>query len=254
MRVFGGDRIKGLMGSFGIPEDQPIENRMLTKQLESAQTRIEGFNFDARKQVLAYDDVLNKQRQAIYKRRGKLLMGDKEEVGLMLGELTDLMPEMTEVVEEKKKELGDETWFDVLRRLFLQVTDIIWVEHLEVMNYTRSSVTLRAYGQRDPLIEYRKEAVRLFKEMEESTLHRVAEILPNVKPEAVLREEEELKKTAKAVQEVGGGVKSPVKARESDRLFGRNELVKVTNGKETKEMKFKKAESLIETGEWKLVS
>src|SRR5690606_1471025 len=105
------------------------------------------------------------------------------------------IPEMEEVIEAKKAEFGEEEWFEILRKLFLQVTDIIWVEHLEVMNYTRSSVTLRAYGQRDPLIEYRKEAARLLKEMQESTLRRVAEVLPNIQPEAVAREEEELKKT-----------------------------------------------------------
>ncbi len=253
MRVFGGDRIKGLMGTFGIPEDQPIENRMLTRQLEAAQTRIEGFHFDARKQVLAYDDVINRQRQVVYARRSKLLFGDKEEVEGMMAELVEISPEMAEVIEAKKAEFGEEVWLELLRKLLLQVTDIIWVEHLEVMNYTRSSVTLRAYGQRDPLIEYRKEANRLFKEMQESTLRRVAEILPHVRPEAVAREEEELKKTAAAAQ--AAGVSQDVKGpRQSDRTFGRNELVTITNGQETKEMKFKKAEELINSGGWKLVA
>lgn len=253
MRVFGGDRIKGLMGTFGIPEDQPIENRMLTRQLEAAQTRIEGFHFDARKQVLAYDDVINRQRQVVYARRSKLLIGDQEEVDSMLAELVALVPEMETVLEQKKEEFGESVWMELLRKLLLQVTDIIWVEHLEVMNYTRSSVTLRAYGQRDPLIEYRKEATRLFKEMQESTLRRIAEILPHVRPEAVAKEEEELKKTAAAAQ--AAGVASEAKGpRQSDRSFGRNELVTITNGQETKEMKYKKAEELISSGGWKLVS
>ena len=71
MRVFGSDKIKNLMGRFGIPEDQPIENRMLAKAIESAQSKIEGFNFDARKHLLEYDDVLNHQRKIIYDRRRK---------------------------------------------------------------------------------------------------------------------------------------------------------------------------------------
>ena len=255
MRVFGGDRIKSLMGSFGIPEDQPIENRMLNKQLEAAQTRIEGFHFDARKQVLAYDDVINKQRQVIYARRSRLLLGDEEEVNKMLSEVTDLIPETADILEKKRAEFGEATWSEIIRKLFLQVTDIIWVEHLEVMNYTRSSVTLRAYGQRDPLIEYRKEAARLFREMQESTLRRVAEILPNIQPEAIAKEEEELKRVAKAAQATGGKSDNNKKGpRTSDKTYGRNDLVKITNGTDVKEMKFKKAESLLDSGEWKVVT
>jgi len=254
MRVFGGDRIKSLMGSFGIPEDQPIENRMLNKQLEAAQTRIEGFHFDARKQVLAYDDVINKQRQVIYARRSRLLLGDEEEVNKMLSEVTDLIPETAAILDKKREEFGDAAWSEIIRKLFLQVTDIIWVEHLEVMNYTRSSVTLRAYGQRDPLIEYRKEAARLFREMQESTLRRVAEILPNIQPEAIAKEEEELKRVAKAAQATGGKNDTKKGPRTSDKTYGRNDLVKITDGTDVKEMKFKKAESLLDSGEWKVVT
>lgn len=255
MRVFGGDRIKGLMGTFGIPEDQPIENAMLNRQLESAQTRIEGFHFDARKQVLAYDDVINRQRQAVYQRRQKLLMGDRREVETMLAEVTTARPDLAEVIEKKTAEFGAEEWSETLRKLCLQVTDIIWVEHLEVMGYTRSSVTLRAYGQRDPLIEYRKEAARLFKEMQESIVSRIAEILPNLKTEAVIKEEERMRETARKAQEIGGGTaaNSGATPRVSERTHGRNEMVRVTNGQETLEMKYKKAEPLLASGEWKLV-
>ncbi|MEX2340978.1 MAG: preprotein translocase subunit SecA [Candidatus Paceibacterota bacterium] len=253
MRVFGGDRIKGLMGSFGIPEDEPIENGMLNKQLEAAQTRIEGFHFDARKQVLAYDDVLNKQRQTIYQRRSRLLLGSGDEVESMLKDVIEMVPEMAEVIAAKRAEFGEKEWSDTVRKLCLQITDIIWVEHLEVMNYTRSSVTLRAYGQRDPLIEYRKEAVRLFREMQDSTLQRIADILPNIKPEAVLREEEELRRTAELAQRGGGKPMGEQGARITEKSHGRNELVKISNGKETKEMKFKKVEELVKGGEWKIV-
>lgn len=258
MRVFGGDRIKNLMGTFGIPEDQPIENKMLNRQLEAAQTRIEGFHFDARKQVLAYDDVLNKQRKAIYKRRQSLLLGSNEEVEEILKEIVEVAPETAEIIENKKAEFGEQEWSEIIRKVCLQVTDIIWVEHLEVMNYTRSSVTLRAYGQRDPLIEYRKEAARLFKEMQDSTLHRIAELLPNLRPEAVAREEAELKRTSEIAQTAGtsatGSAGKSNVARVSEKGVGRNELVKITNGTETREMKYKKAESLIAGGEWKIVS
>jgi preprotein translocase subunit SecA len=256
MRVFGGDRIKGIMGTFGIPEDQPIENKMISKQLEGAQSRIEGFHFDSRKQVLAYDNVLNQQRQIVYERRNRLLLGTKEEVEAILGEVVTLVPEVEASIEAKKIEFGEEQWNELVRRLCLQMIDILWVEHLEVMQATRSSVNLRAYGQRDPLIEYRKEGIRLFREMQEVVLHRIAEVIPQLQPEALQKEEEELTKARIHAQSVGGGsenqkvINAP---RVNKEEFERNELVTITNGTETQELKYKKAEPLISSGGWTLV-
>jgi preprotein translocase subunit SecA len=255
MRVFGGERIKNLMGTFGIPEDQPIETRMISKQLETAQTRIEGFHFDSRKQVLAYDDVLNKQRQTMYVRRRELLGGSHKEIDAVLDEVVALVPETTVAIDAKKREFGEERWYELSQKLILQVTDIIWVEHLEVMSYTRSSVNLRAYGQRDPLIEYRKEGTRLFKEMQDSTLLRIAEIIPNMRPEAIAKEEEVLRKEKEKIQRVGGntsGAKAVQTQRVNTKSYGRNDLVRVTDGTQTKEMKYKKAEALLSDG-WKLL-
>lgn len=256
MRVFGGDKIKGLMGSFGIPEDQPIENKMISKQLEAAQSRIEGFHFDSRKQVLAYDNVLNQQRQVVYDRRHKLLLGAPEEVEAVLQEVIAILPETEAAIEAKKAEYGEGQWNELIRRLCLQMIDILWVEHLEVMQSTRSSVNLRAYGQRDPLIEYRKEGMRLFKEMQEAVLHRIAEVIPKLQPEALEKEEEVLTKARVHAQQAGGDTESKKAAsapRVSTEEFGRNDLVVITNGSETKELKYKKAEDLLETGEWKIV-
>lgn len=257
MRVFAGDRIKGLMGTFGIPEDQPIETKMISKQLESAQSRIEGFHFDSRKQVLAYDNVLNQQRQIVYERRRKLLTGTTEEIEAILNEVQEAVPEVAEAIKAKEEEFGQTQWHELVRKLALQMIDVLWVEHLEVMQYARSSVNLRAYGQRDPLIEYRKEGLRLFSEMQEVVLHRIAEIIPQLQPEALQREEEDLRKQRARAQEAGGGVEKQQKQtrqRVTEKTHGRNEMVKITNGTETKELKFKKAEALIATGEWKLVS
>jgi preprotein translocase subunit SecA len=256
MRVFGGDRIKGLMGTFGIPEDQPIENKMISKQLEAAQSRIEGFHFDARKQVLAYDNVLNQQRQIVYDRRHKLLLGAPEEVEAILGEVVASVPSTAEAIEAKKAEYGEAQWNELVRRLSLQMIDILWVEHLEVMQSTRSSVNLRAYGQRDPLIEYRREGMRLFKEMQEAVLHRIAEVIPKLQPEALQKEEEVLTKARVHAQQAGGGTESQKAAsapRVSTEEFGRNDVVSITNGSETKELKYKKAEELLQTGEWRIV-
>jgi len=255
MRVFGGDRIKSLMGTFGIPEEQPIENGMITKQLESAQSRIEGFHFDARKQVLAYDDILNQQRHIVYDRRRKLLLGEGEEVAEVQTELITSVPALQEIIAKKEGEFGKEAWYELMRKLSLQMTDMLWVEHLEVMQYTRSSVNLRAYGQRDPLIEYRKEGLRLFNEMQAAVLHRIAEIIPNVQPEAVAREEAELKEERAQIQTNLNGKPAARKNEPvmKEHSYGRNDLVLVSNGTDTVEMKFKKAEPLLEKGEWKLV-
>lgn len=256
MRVFGGERVQRLMGTFGIPEDQPIEMKMISKQLESAQTRIEGFHFDARKQVLSYDDVINKQRQIVYERRRKLLFGDLDELAKIESEVVAVEPSVGDVIAARKKELGDDTWRELFQRLALQMIDIVWVEHLEVMNYTRSSVNLRAYGQRNPLIEYQKEGRRLFSEMQETVIHRMAEVIPQVQPEAVKKEEEALKTERQNIARSGGTSERSTNntPRTKEKTFGRNDVVTISDGTETKELKYKKAETLLASGSWKIVS
>lgn len=259
MRVFGGDRVKSLMGTFGIPVDQPIEMKMLSSTLEGAQTRIEGFHFDSRKQILAYDDVLNQQRTVIYARRRKLLTADEAEVAAVADELVLTVPETLEVIETKRGELGEAVFSDLLRRLVIQMIDTLWVEHLEVMNYTRSSVNLRAYGQRDPLVEYRKEGTRLFKEMQYTVLVRVAEILPRVQPQVIATEEAIHKEQAQVAQATAGMTdesarKASAPVAKAGETIGRNELVTITDGTTTQTLKYKKAEALLATGAWKVVS
>jgi preprotein translocase subunit SecA len=259
MRVFGGARVQGLMGTFKIPEDQPIELGMISRTLENAQTKIEGFHFDSRKQVLAYDDVLNQQRQVIYARRRKLLESDASEINDVLNELYSAHPEAEAMIASKKKEFGDEVFTDLFRRLLLQMIDMLWVEHLEVMSFTRSSVNLRAYGQRDPLIEYRKEGLRLFKEMQGVLLDRVAEILPRVQPQEIAKEEAQRKEAARVAQALAGQTaankfksvpkQAPVQKQQQ---YSRNDVVAVTNGTDTQEMKYKKAEELLSEG-WTIV-
>ncbi len=258
MRVFANDTVKNMMGRFGIPEDQPIENSMITHSLESAQKKIEGFHFDSRKQVLAYDNVLNQQRHIMYERRKKLLQGSSDDVKVFISELVAFEPAIEAKIEERKSEFGEEAWYEIVRRLMLQVNDILWVEHLEVMQHTRSSVSLRAYGQQDPLIEYRKEAIRLFKEMQEAVLHRVIELIPVVEKAAVEKEEEALKK-AQAHAALTGGARQtapeskPNVPERKEEKIGRNEMVTITNGQKTEHMKYKKAEALIQKEGWRIV-
>ncbi len=262
MRIFGGERLKKLLTFAGGPDNQPMTNSMLTNVLESAQKKIEGFHFDARKQVLAYDDVLNQHRQIIYTRRHKLLIADEMEVAALVSELAERGPEVQTQMDAKVAELGAEVFYDLLRRLALQMIDRLWVEHLEVMNYTRSSVTLRAYGQRDPLVEYRKEGTRLFKEMQDIAYQQIITALPQLQPTLVMTEEQAqhaeaaaaqaaLARAASAIARAAGDV-APASQRATPQ-FGRNDLVTLTDGTTTQQLKYKKAEPLLATGDWKLV-
>jgi len=221
LQVFGGARIKGLMETLNIPEDQPIEAGLISKALESAQTKIEGFNFDARKFVLEYDDVMNQHRILVYKKRRDILSGapreampdgrqeimkiiknqisniinfhtaesggeqwDREEIFENLKTIFPVNDENKEflmansdrqkiidyyqnLAEEiynlKEKEIGAEIMRQIEKMIMLNILDNLWTNHLEDMEYLRDSVRLRAYGQRDPLVEYKNESQRLFK-------------------------------------------------------------------------------------------
>ena len=193
MRVFASDMIKKMMGRFGIAEDEPIQNSLITRSLESAQTKIEGFNFDSRKHVLEYDDIMNQQRSAVYERRRKIMLGTPDEIKKELEELTAGDENLQKVIASKTEQLGEEQFLNAFRKLTLQVIDMLWVEHLEVMDYTRGSVNLRAYGQRDPLIEYKKEGLHLFKNMEMSIDDNVLKLLPNIGGDAFAQERQKVK-------------------------------------------------------------
>ncbi len=253
MRVFAAETLKKVMGRFGIPEDEPIESSMITKSLETAQSRIEGFNFDARKQVLAYDDVMNTQRLAIYARRRAALLGSDAEVEGLVRVLLENEPAAQSIFEAKKSELGD-AFVQLLRRLILQITDVFWLEHLETMDYLRRSVSLRAYGQRDPLIEYRREGLQRFRLLEGSITGAFVEAFPRLQgaDDSRLRAEEE--KTRAAIVAAGkeeGGAPMPVKNVAGEH-HGRNDFVTLKKGEETRTLKYKKAEPLLAEG-WTIV-
>jgi len=180
MRIFGSDRLKSMMGKLGIPEDQPVENRFISNAIEGAQAKIEGFHFDSRKHTLEYDNVMNHQRNVIYGRRRAMLTGDYEKIQVFLDELVVEYPKLVDMIKEKRNAVGDVAFFETVRRIVLYVTDTLWVEHLETMEYTRSSVNLRAYGQREPLIEYKKEGLRLFREMEAAFKDQVSSLISTI--------------------------------------------------------------------------
>jgi preprotein translocase subunit SecA len=205
LRIFASERVKNLMGKLGLPEDEPIEARLVSKSIEQAQTKIEGLHFDARKHLLDYDNVLSKQRDAIYRMREAMLEADLDEVDArvkkLLTDFSEAVIASNETHEEARKVVAalmgkedkelippentdppenlasvleaeyqlrmskdKENFLRNARVLFMQVIDVLWRDHLEAMEYTRSSVGLRAYGQRDPLVEYKNEASRMFKE------------------------------------------------------------------------------------------
>ena len=184
MRVFGADKIKNMIGRFGMPEDQPIENRFIGKSLESAQAKIEGFHFDARKHTLEYDDVMNHQRKIIYERRQKMLRADKESIEKVLADISLGRENAEELFENKKTKLGEQAFYETVRRITLYATDALWMEHLEAMDYLRSSVNLRAYGQREPIVEYKKDGLAMFKEMEEAFKEQVFSLIGTIQEPA----------------------------------------------------------------------
>ncbi len=241
MRIFGGERMKRIMATLRVPEDMPIENKLISKSIESAQRKVEGHNFDIRKHLVEYDDVINKHREAIYRRRRRILEIAAGQVKSGEGEPTTLEEIIMEMVEneieqvvsfhtaaeyikdwnldeiyevtstifpvkEKLKNdlrsfIGDNgkidkakartaiiehlvklardfyaqtkakaeetgwNWIELEKSVLIRAIDTLWVEHLETMASVRQGIGLRGYGQRDPLVEYKKEAYRLYNEL-----------------------------------------------------------------------------------------
>ncbi|MCC2630903.1 MAG: Protein translocase subunit SecA, preprotein translocase subunit SecA [Candidatus Paceibacter sp.] len=260
MRIFASDTIKNLMGRFGIPEDQAIENRIINRSLETAQTKIEGFNFDARKHTLEYDDVLNYQRKIIYEKRRKALVSTGEALKKILDEALNLEnadDETRKAIIEKKDMVGEESFYQDLRRLFLQNIDMYWIDHLEAMEYLRSSVNLRAYGQRDPLVEYKREGLKIFKEMEAGITAQVYSMIPSIGVRINDEEERRLREVQRQAQLLGGSDttgsanKTVVMHGNIEEKTGRNERVTVTKNGTDMEIKFKKLEQFLKDG-WTL--
>ncbi len=180
MRIFANDFLNSALDKLGIEEDQPIETRIVSKQLESAQRKIEGIHFDSRKHTLQYDDVLNQQRSKVYSRRKRIVLSTPEEVETELAIfLTTSTDEEKMAIENRRAQFkgqaiangfaeadAEKPFLYTARNIILQTIDLFWVDHLEMMEYLRSSVSLRAYGQRDPLVEYKTEGLRMYKDME----------------------------------------------------------------------------------------
>jgi len=168
MRIFGGDRIKALMETMKIPEDQPIEAKMISKAIESAQSKVEGMNFDAREHVLEYDDVMNKHREVFYKKRKEVLEKSQDSLRPYVLEIIKKSGFSEKDYEKREKEIGEENMRQLEKAVCLKVLDTLWTEHLESMSHLRDSVRLRAYGQQDPLVEYKSEGHKMFRRLLET--------------------------------------------------------------------------------------
>ncbi len=181
LRVFGGEKIKSLADYMKIPEDQPIEAGMLSGIIESAQNKIEGMHFDARKHLLDYDDVMNKHREIAYKKRTDIItkadLGDLKELVI---EIIERSGRNREEYEAKESELGEEKMREIEKVVCLRILDSLWVDHLENMQSLRDSVRLRAYGQKDPLIEYKNEGHKAFQILMDSWESGITEMIFNI--------------------------------------------------------------------------
>jgi preprotein translocase subunit SecA len=227
IRQFGGDNIQGLMSRLGIEEDMPIEHGLITRSIETAQKRVENRNFELRKHILQYDDVMNQQRELIYRQRRQVLQEEnlKDIVTQMIEEatgrlmdaycpegvhqeewdLTGLLSQFEQLFitgrtfaskrdaflaementprsgrqelkdklrdyvlakyAQREAELGSETLREIERVVLLRVVDEKWMEHLDAMDDLREGIGLRAYGQKDPLVEYKRESYEMFQQM-----------------------------------------------------------------------------------------
>ncbi len=226
MRIFGGDRIGSIMERLKVDDETPIQNRIISKSLEAAQKKVEGFNFDQRKNVVQYDDVMNRHRKAIYIMRREILLQAtikarikefiKEEVTELVASpesttdkfesiISEVFPfeestldrvfdadaskfgdvlrtEALELYDGRETAFGDEMMRKLERDVYLQVLDNLWMQHLENMDHLREGIHWLSVGQRDPLVEYRRQSQVLFAAMQKILRHDVLRTLFNARP------------------------------------------------------------------------
>lgn len=256
MRIFQGERIAALMDRLGVQDDEPIENRAVSKTLESAQKRVEGYNYDTRKNVVQYDNVINRHRKVVYKIRRDILDGEnikpeierliearlrdvtivparnkqkfveefesiiplKKDVIQKIGEekrdksrLEEAQKAVSDFYASKEKEFTAEVMRGVEREVYLQVLDLLWMQHLENMQHLREGIHWRSVGQRDPLVEYRQESQKLFEGLQATLRDEVLRAIfhvhkHEVSPEKAQHNHYESELTAAAKSSVERGV------------------------------------------------
>ena len=187
MRIFGGERLKNMMERLGLPEDQPIEHKLISRSIESAQRRVEGHNFDIRKHLVEYDDVMNKQREVLYKKRKGILEIDPGKDSALHEEtLGKMSEEELKTYKQRTSKIPLPTLFNVEKRVSLSVIDQLWVEHLNTMDQLRDSIGLRGYAQVDPLIAYKEESFSLFQRLLHSIDDEILNLLLKIDFDSIL--------------------------------------------------------------------
>jgi len=188
MRIFGAERIQGLMGRFNLPDDQPIDTRYVSGVIESAQKKVEGHHFDARKHVLQYDEVLFKHRRRFYELRDDILRRaeiedrkDEKSLRSYVLEILEKHGKDKEKFLEKEKEMEEDQMRNLEKVVILRTMDFLWKEHLSVMEEIREAVRLRGYGQKDPLTEYKREGHMAFKDLMVNIENEIGERILRVK-------------------------------------------------------------------------
>ncbi len=226
MRIFGGERIAAIMDRLKVDENTPIENRMISRSLEAAQKKVEGFNFDSRKNVVQYDDVMNRHRKAIYSMRREILNQPdiKKRIKLMIEEeakslaaspdltgegfeeiVKEVFPfdektldrlfdttadkfekvlttEASELYEGRESAFGADIMRKVERDVYLQILDNLWMQHLENMDHLKEGIHWISVGQKDPLVEYRRQGQILFDTMQATLTHDIIRALFHAEP------------------------------------------------------------------------
>lgn len=242
MRVFGSSNIKTMMGRFGIPEDEPVSSKLVSRALEGAQEKIEGFHFDTRKHTLQYDDVLNHQRTSIYTKRRKILFNDEAFVDEVIAELIAEKSELEGIIKEKEAQYTKEVVRHIFRVMMLQVIDTLWMDHLDQMEHLRNSVNLRAYGQRDPLVEYKKEGLRMFRGLEVSLRSELISFIENL--DGFFASQQAQQQVHNDFVQIIPEVSAGLTPAELHQKIGRNDPCPCGSGKKVKKCDCKKFESL----------
>ena len=178
MRIFGGDRLKSMMDRLGLPDNEPIQHRMIANSIEQAQRRVEGHNFDIRKHLVEYDDVMNQHREVVYEKRQRILSFDPVQEDWLHEEIRELLheDEFTEF-DAKVQEVGRTHFKGIERLVYLRTIDEFWVKHLSTMQHLREGIGLKGYAQRDPLVEYKDAAYGLFQNLKDDIENQVVEML-----------------------------------------------------------------------------
>lgn len=260
MRLFGGDQVSKLMTFFKIPEDQPLEHGMVSRAIEQAQSKVEQFNFDSRKHLLDYDDVMNKQREIIYAMRRKVLGSSDQEPGLKQDILDKIDKEIEmittveefatiipfdpasqerlknqqnvdfrkiahDLYEQREKQIGEKMARYIEQQEMLRVVDTLWMEHLEAIDDLREGIGLRGYGQRDPLVEYKTEAFTMFEKLmaaiDSEIIHRIYKIA--VATPEQMAQMQKIMTNAPQVENIEAGVKQEAKTISQTKKPGRND-------------------------------